>query len=132
MMFVNNSLKCIPFFIRINNKIFHLWNIYTVSIYLDKTVPYNVPGIHSDTIRCICHIFCHLYRNHIYRCNCCCKIYQRILQKKKNRFIVTFWGRFNLYKKRKKTFEIRSKWPIMKIQNYQMNNFVLLNSDFRV
>lgn len=40
--------------------------------------------------------------------------------KKKNRLIVTFEVDFTITKKeKKKHFEIRSKWPIMKIQNDQ-------------
>lgn len=58
------------------------WLIYVVKNDLDTKVPCNLFYSHSNSALRVFHKLRHLHKNHICRCNLCCKNHQHILQKK--------------------------------------------------
>lgn len=57
------------------------WLIYVVKNDLDTKVPCNLFYSHSNSALRVFHKLRHLHKNHICRCNLCCKNHQHILQK---------------------------------------------------
>lgn len=76
-------------FVECNIKIFQTcifimiihWLIYVVKNDLDTKVPCNLFYSHSNSALRVFHKLRHLHKNHICRCNLCCKNHQHILQK---------------------------------------------------